>query len=364
MDRIFKGRGVKKHVDSYCIVDLETTGVFVRKAKIIEISAVRVRDNQIDAQYSRLVNPGCLIPAEASAVCHITDEMVKECPCLEDVIDSFMDFVGGDVIVGYNNAGFDMNLLYDAWMALRGKPFTNDYIDVLHAARRCLSGTEDHKLETVCRYYHIDTQGEHRALKDCLLTKAVYDSLYRDYGDAAFGKREEKGTGTVHFSQQLLTLRELRSLLEAVTGEGISSPDRLFSALDRIPEEGSEIPEEMQGLFPDFLDPVKSRGCHEKIETVRDRHIVVTGDFYYGSREEVHALIEAAGGIADKGVKKATDYVVVGGRGSAAWKTGRYGSKIEKAIALKEKGLPVKIVEEYEFIPALKRMIERGMQEE
>ena len=79
MDRIYKGCRVNGHADDYCVVDLETTGIFVRSAKIIEISAVRVRSNQITDRYSRLVNPGCPIPPEASAVNHISDEMVKDC---------------------------------------------------------------------------------------------------------------------------------------------------------------------------------------------------------------------------------------------------------------------------------------------
>ena len=384
MDRIYKGCRVNGHADDYCIVDLETTGIFVRTAKIIEISAVRVRDNQITDHFSRLVNPGCPIPPEASAVNHISDEMVKDCPCLDGVIDSFTDFVGEDVIVGYNNAGFDMNLLYDAMMVLRGKPFSNNYIDVLHAARRCLPVLEDHRLETICNYYLLDTAGEHRALKDCYLTKSVYDSLYRDFGEAAFEKRSGGG-GRDHaarFSAETLALQELQELLESIIGDGgiteteVSALkawmesrrdlqgtypfDRVFHALDRALKDGKVLPEELddlENLLWDLTDPVRKRGSHKKIETVRGRHIAVTGDFVYGSREDVRALIEAAGGINDKGVKKATDYLVVGEKGSSRWKTGRYGSKILKAIELKDQGLPVEIVEEGEFIPALKCMV-------
>lgn len=383
MDRIYKGCRVNGHADDYCVVDLETTGIFVRSAKIIEISAVRVRSNQITDRYSRLVNPGCPIPPEASAVNHISDEMVKDCPCLEEVIDSFAEFVGDDVIVGYNNAGFDMNLLYDAMTALRGKPFSNNYIDVLHASRRCLPELEDHRLETVCSFYMLDTEGEHRALKDCYLTKSVYDCLYRDFGDEAFEKRSG-GDGRnrpVRFSAETLALQELQPLLEAVIEDGVitdteifllktwmenhpdlqeSYPfDRIFQALDKAAEDGRILPEELdklQMLFWDLVDPVKNRGCHKKIETVRGKHIVVTGDFVYGTREEVCALIEASGGMIEKRVKRTTDYLVVGEKGSSRWKTGRYGSKIQKAIELKNKGLPVEIVEEGGFIPALKRM--------
>ena len=144
--------------------------------------------------------------------------------------------------------------------------------------------------------------------------------------------------------------------------DGIYPFDKVFQALDQAAEGGAAAPEDLdrlENLLKNLADPVKNLGCHKKIETVRGMHVVVTGDFMYGSREEIYALIEAAGGVIDKGVKRATDYVVVGERGSGRWKAGRYGSKIEKALALKDQGLPVEIVEEGWFLPALKHMIER-----
>ena len=33
MDREYKGHGYGAHADDYCVVDLETTGIFVRSAK-------------------------------------------------------------------------------------------------------------------------------------------------------------------------------------------------------------------------------------------------------------------------------------------------------------------------------------------
>ena len=76
-----------------------------------------------------MINPGCHIPEAASAVNHITDDMVADAPYVQDVIDDIVAFVGDDAIVGYNNAGFDMNLIYDTCMNLRNSPFSNDYID-------------------------------------------------------------------------------------------------------------------------------------------------------------------------------------------------------------------------------------------
>ena len=169
-DREHKGTSIKKYVDDYSIVDLETTAVFVGSADIIEISALKVRDNKVIDKFSTLVNPHYHIPEEATAVNHITDKMVD------------------------NNAAFDMNMIYDKSLEIIGFPFTNDYIDLLHSARRCLVDLENHKLETVSKHYKLDTEGEHRALKDCYLTKECYDKLYSEFGDEAF-YRSSKSSG-------------------------------------------------------------------------------------------------------------------------------------------------------------------------
>ena len=143
MNRNAKGHSVHEHVDNYCIVDLETTGIFVSSARIIEISALKIRNNEIVDEFSTLINPGCPIPADATAINNITNEMVKDSPSIDEVLDSFIAFIGNDVIVGYNNAGFDMNLIYDVLDELRGTAFSNNYIDLLHASRRCILEAEN-----------------------------------------------------------------------------------------------------------------------------------------------------------------------------------------------------------------------------
>ena len=77
----------------------------------------------------------------------------------------------------------------------------------------------------------------------------------------------------------------------------------------------------------------------------------LTGDFAFGSKEEVSKIIEEVGGIVDKNVKKTTNYVVVGSRGSENWKAGNYGAKIQKALEYNNKGGCITIVEEKVFIP-------------
>ena len=381
--REFKGTSANKHVDNYCIVDLETTGVFVGSSKIIEISALKVRNNHVIDEFSTLINPHCHIPAEATAVNHITDEMVKDAPALVEVLDSFLSFVEDDVIVGYNNAAFDMNLLYDNVIKLKGVPFSNDYLDLLHASRRSIEGLENYKLETISNHYGLDTTGEHRALKDCYLTKSCYDKLFEEYGDDAFKKRSRTYVGReIQYSSETFALQELQVLLKGIIDDGevtldeVNSLrywieehrdlsghypfDKAFNALDDVLEDGnitSEELDDLKSIFSEILDPVKCHSCHDDIASLLNKHVCLTGEFAYGAKSEVEKLISDAGGIVDKNVKKSTNFVVVGAQGSDVWKAGNYGGKIQKAMEYNAKGTNIIIVEEVAFIPRVKYLI-------
>ena len=388
MDREKKGSSADGYKRDYCVLDLETTSVYLKSARIIEIGIIRVRNEQVVKEFNELINPGIPIPFGATMINHISDKMVENAPSIDEVIDNVIDFIGDDVVVGYNNASYDMNLLYDNCIQLRGYPLANNYIDILHATRRCLNKVDNYKLETICKYYSINTTGEHRALKDCYLTKDCYEKLYSEFGDAAFvGKGKAGGNGTRHiqYTPETRALQELHVLVQEIIEDGVITEselyalsswvenhielqgnypfDRIFNALDKVLEDGKvslEELEELKALFIDFVDPVKSRCCHDTICTLFGKHVCITGDFEYGSRNDVFALIEKAGGIIDKNIKKATDYIVIGVKGSESWKTGNYGSKIQKAVELNEKGSDIKFVEEADFIPAVKIIIGNG----
>ncbi len=172
-----KGKCMCKYVPDYVVFDLETTGVYCEQDAIIEISAIKVSGGKRIEEYSTLVNPNRPIPARATAVNGITDEMVEDAPGIREAIGGFMEFIGSSILVGHNIHTFDMNFAYDAaWLAL-GRELRNDYVDTLYMARRCLPRLSHHKLTDVSEYFHISTAGAHRALNDCLMNMECYEEL-------------------------------------------------------------------------------------------------------------------------------------------------------------------------------------------
>ena len=394
MSRDYKGNRINKHVNDYCLVDLETTDKNINNAKIIEISAIKVRDNKVVEEFSTLVNPFCHIPRNATSINHISDEMVQNAPSLEKALSLLLQFLGNDIIVGFNISTYDTNLIYDSCIKLFDSPFENDFIDVYYVARHCLPELENYKLETICSYLNLDITGEHRALKDCYLTKDCYDYIFKLYGDTAFtgisntsnlDNNTKSNNRNVQYSLETLKLQKLKEMLTATIEDGQITEkelfeikewviqnmdmkgnypyDRISKALELISMNGLNSSEELielQDLFESIIDPVKNIASRKEIPSVYWKHICVTGDFAYGSREDVINLIESAGGIFDKTVKKDTDYLCVGANGSDNWKTGNYGEKVIKAMKFKDDGRNIEIVEEDYFIPLLLSFIDNN----
>lgn len=196
-----KGKRLSGYLKDYVVFDLETTGVNPETDDIIEISAVKVCGHEITDEYSTLVNPGRHIPAGATAVNGITDEMVADAPDIGTAIAGFMEFIGESVLVGHNIHTFDTNFAYDAaWSALN-RELRNDYIDTLFMARRCLPKLSHYKLTDLSEYFHIETKGAHRALNDCVMNQRCYEEMGKlmaaaesASGKEAFGGRNANGT--------------------------------------------------------------------------------------------------------------------------------------------------------------------------
>ncbi len=172
-----RGKRRDEHQPDYCLYDLETTGTSYRQDKIIEISAVKVRNGEVVDEFSMLVNPECPISPFATAINGITDEMVAGKPTIAEVLPDFLAFIGEDVLVGHNVAAFDMNFIYRECEALyKGVP-DNDFIDTLYYARRKLPELPHHKLTDLATHYGISTEGAHRALADCRMNQKVFEFL-------------------------------------------------------------------------------------------------------------------------------------------------------------------------------------------
>ncbi|MBN2684965.1 MAG: 3'-5' exonuclease [Pontiellaceae bacterium] len=145
--------------------DLETTGIHPASDMIVEIGAVKFEGACPLEGYGTLVNPGCPIPAEASAVNGITDEMVRGKPSVKDVLSDFANFCGDLPLVAHN-APFDYKFLLSDIELHRAKAPKGLVLDTLPLARRIFPGLPNYKLWTLVRHFKFPSGTFHRAEED------------------------------------------------------------------------------------------------------------------------------------------------------------------------------------------------------
>ena len=113
-----KGRSLLIFPSEYVVIDIETTGLSPECDYIIELSAIKIKDNNIINTFSALIKPDeALYEDEDSNECYvndfitnltgITNEMLEDAPHISDVLEQFLSFVGNNIIVGHN-VNFDI----------------------------------------------------------------------------------------------------------------------------------------------------------------------------------------------------------------------------------------------------------------
>ncbi|NDD58559.1 MAG: DNA polymerase III subunit epsilon [Chlamydiae bacterium] len=158
--------------------DTETTGVKFDKDRIIEIAAFDPVNNRT---FCRFVNPGFPIPKEATAIHHITDEMVSSSPSFEEVGRAFIDFCGENaVLIAHNNDNFDKFFLEAEAKRNQLSLPSWKYIDTLKWARKYRPDLPRHALQALRDAYGIPPNQAHRALDDVIVLHAVFSQMIDD----------------------------------------------------------------------------------------------------------------------------------------------------------------------------------------
>lgn len=153
--------------------DLETTGTNITHDRIVEISLIKVMPNGEEFERTRRINPGIPIPAEATAVHHITDEDVADAPRFNQIAKDLAHIFEGCDIAGFNSNKFDVPMLAEEFLRAGVKfDFTKPrYIDVQNIFHK----KEQRTLVAAYRFYcGKELDDAHSANAD---TRATYEVL-------------------------------------------------------------------------------------------------------------------------------------------------------------------------------------------
>jgi DNA polymerase-3 subunit epsilon/CBS domain-containing protein len=175
-------------------LDTETTGLDLRKARLLEVGAVRIESGRLDGagSFRQLINPGEPIPAFSTAIHGIDNEKVAGAPSFANMWPQLSAFIGDAVIIGHT-VGFDLAMMAQecrrAGLTFE-KPRSLDTQFLAQLINPRLTGQS---LGQLAAWLGVEVTDRHSALGDALTTARVFQAMVpklreggiRTYAEAA-----------------------------------------------------------------------------------------------------------------------------------------------------------------------------------
>ena len=184
MVSVVYGNKNAKFTDEIVVFDIETTGIDANNERITEIGAVKIKDFAVIDTFNSFVNPQKPIPKHVVELTGITDDMVSGAPLIDEVLERFVEFCNGCVLVAHN-AQFDVGFMENS-AARCGKDFNFTYVDTLPLARSMYPQLKNHRLDTLVKHLKLKEFNHHRASDDAKALADVFakfvQELEREHG--------------------------------------------------------------------------------------------------------------------------------------------------------------------------------------
>jgi DNA polymerase-3 subunit epsilon len=171
----FESSGTPLRETTFVVLDCETTGIDSDSCAMTELAAIKICGGEVIGSFHSLINPRQKMSARIIALTGITNEEVANCPTIDQILPTFLEFLGNEIIVGHN-VRFDIGFINAALEEYDYPRLTNKFLDTLHLAKKIIPGeVHNYKLSTLANYCRAETIPTHRAYAD---VQATIDVLH------------------------------------------------------------------------------------------------------------------------------------------------------------------------------------------
>lgn len=158
---------------NFVIIDIETTGFTPLKGgRIIEIGAVKLKDNVLVDRFDEFVNPDMKIPKKIIELTGITNEDVAEADTINKVLNRLYNFIDKESVLVFHNKRFDWDTFLTYYFSKAGIVCSNPSICTLKLSKYLYPNKISYKLFDLVSEIKegISKDNTHRADYDAELT--------------------------------------------------------------------------------------------------------------------------------------------------------------------------------------------------
>ena len=165
----------------FAVADVETTGLFPKNDRVVEIAVVRLDSKGVILdEYTTLVNPHRDIGP--THIHGLAARDVRSAPSFEDIAGDLLSILSGAVFVAHN-VSFDMRFVRSEMLRLGYELPDFPCLCTMQLARRSDPAIPGRKLEVVCQHFGIPLDHTHSAHHDARATAEVLTTCLKSLDD-------------------------------------------------------------------------------------------------------------------------------------------------------------------------------------
>lgn len=308
----------------FTCIDFETANM--RKDSICQVGITVVDNGILKETKSWLVNPDSFFDDFNIRIHHITQDMVKDSPKINELWPEIRQYFDDTDFVVAHNARFDVLAISDAlnpFDSIEQPEFI--FLCSIAMARRTWIGEPSYSLQSLCFSHDIE-YGNHDAGSD---SKSCAELVLRVFKNKS-----------IDLSLNISSLEDLSALEDKLEVYfGILGKSGFANSVCRHlskPKLGKVIFGDIEKNNPDSL--------------FYKKNIVFTGTLSSMTRKEAMQIIADIGGIPGSSVTKETNLLVIGQQDFRIVGESGMSSKQKKALSMRNEGVEIEIMSEDEFL--------------
>lgn len=365
-----KSKYIEEIID--CLQDFDFTFVDVETPnknndKICALAIMFYKNGKLTFKQNYIINPETRFDDLNMKIHGITPKMVENAPNFPAVWEKISKYFLNATIVGHGVIS-DINVISKTLQNYGLKLNSLMYIDTLELSKKYVEA-KSYKLSELTKEFNKNKQ-THDALSDSIDCRDLLVHILKNNNINLNSEIKEYYIENTEYTSKP---RQIKNSKET------KSYNRIQNLIDKILEDGIVDIAELNELINEIEDnnlvdtyPINNvyKIAKEKLENddidikrelatitgnikmdIFDKDFsgklfCLTGDFIHGSKDEISKYIISKGGLVKDNLTQNVDYLVRGLQGSDVYAYGSYGSKVKKALELKEKGLKIKIISE------------------
>jgi len=234
--------------NEFAIIDLETSGLEPGNARVIEVAILLMNSNgEIHEEYATLVNPGNG-QVGPTFIHHITEEAVLSAPSFHEIAGDILKRFENRIVVAHH-AAFEDKFLAAEFRRAGIKLPPIPALDTLWLSRQVVD-LPNYKMQTVLQNYGVEETDLHTALGDVRALAKILPTLLNRAPSILYPVIHSELPAVPASGKQKTRVTNLKK------GE----KGWINSLLEKLPESGSEVTNELEAEYLELLEQVLADG--------------------------------------------------------------------------------------------------------